>query len=436
MIGGAGNVAANIVTLGGQAILVGAVGADTAAAKVRNEMAKHGDAMTDALVTAGSSTTTEKTRYIAKDRHLLRADRESNRLEDSDRSNLHTAIKQHAGACDVIVVSDYAKGVVDESLMAMAVEAAAEFSIPLVADPKRRDFTLYRNSDVITPNMKELEFATGEPCDDLDSCRRAARTVFKITGATILLTRSENGVALFEHGNLTFAEDALATSVRDVSGAGDTILAAAAIAIGAGAKPSNAAHVANVAAAVAVGKIGTSIVTADELNLAMLRAPKSGLLEGKLASRDTAERLADTWRADGMVVGFTNGCFDLLHPGHVKLLNEARAACDKLVVGLNTDDSVRRLKGDSRPIQTELARAEVIGALRNVDLVVLFDEDTPIDLIDRLRPDVLCKGADYKLDDVVGADLVASWGGRVELIDLVPDQSSTNLIAASQDPQR
>jgi D-beta-D-heptose 7-phosphate kinase/D-beta-D-heptose 1-phosphate adenosyltransferase len=305
-----------------------------------------------------------------------------------------------------------------------------------VADPKRRDFMLYAGADLLTPNVKELEFATGEPCGDLSSCERAARQVMEMTGAAVLLTRSEDGVAVFRQEQKAWSEPAQANIVRDVSGAGDTILAVSALALAVGADLVEAAHLANTAASLAVGKPGTSAVTPDELNLAMLRAPDAETLSQKLVPMSSAVAIRAAWAAQGLDVGFTNGCFDLLHPGHVKLLAEAGTRCDRLVVALNTDASVRRVKGPDRPIQTEMARAAVIGALSSVDLVVLFDDETPLELIGELRPDVLIKGADYTVETVVGSDLVLGWGGRVELIDLVPDQSSSRLISLSKGSPR
>ena len=433
MLGGAGNVAANIASLGGVAVLVGAMGVDPAASHLSELIAGFNGAVVDAVVRSAASRTTQKTRFIAGDRHLLRADHDAEGVSEKDESLLVTAIEQHAAECDAVVVSDYLKGVVSPTVMAAVIRAARARGIPVIADPKRRDFRLYAGSALITPNRKELEFATGEPCMDLASCERAAREVAEFTGAAVLLTLAGDGVALFDHGRDVWLEGGQARVVRDVSGAGDTILAGAALALAAGADLMDASHFANVAAAVAVGKSGTSCVTSDELNLALLHAPDADALTGKLVSMASAATICDLWRNQGLEVGFTNGCFDLVHPGHVKLLAEARATCDRLVVGLNTDQSVRRVKGETRPIQTELARAEVIGALRSVDLVVLFDEDTPVELIRVLRPDVLIKGADYTLETVVGADLMASWGGRVALIDLVPGQSSSRLIATSKD---
>ncbi len=432
MLGGAGNVAANIASLGGVAVVIGAVGTDSAADHLDTLISAFNGSIENRLVRAPDATTTGKTRYIAGDRHLLRADREQIGLSAATVDRLIDCLREHAEGCSAIVVSDYAKGVVVARVMEAAVAVARQHGIPLIADPKRRDFALYAGADVITPNRKELEFATGEDCEDLASCERAAEQVIEATGAAILLTRSEHGVALFQRDADTWSEEARAKVVRDVSGAGDTVLAVCAVCLAAGSTLEDASHLANVAAALAVGKSGTACVTPDELNLALLHAPDPDTLSGKLVARASAASLRDAWRVQGLRVGFTNGCFDLLHPGHIRLLAEARATCDRLVVGLNTDESVRRLKGEERPIQTEVARAEVIGALRSVDLVVLFGEDTPLELIESLRPDVLIKGADYTVETVVGADLVQSWGGEVALIDLVPGQSSTRLIAASR----
>jgi len=431
MLGGAANVAANIASLGGLVVLIGVVGRDDAAAEVSQLLREH-DRIIDALIPSDGCRTTEKTRYIAGDRHLLRADRESIGLMSGLEQQLAEAIATHAESCEAIVLSDYTKGVVCPAVVEAAVSAARLRGLPVIADPKRRSFLLYTGADVVTPNVKELEFATGEPCDDDQSCERAARAVIETTGAAVLLTRSERGVAVYEPATEAWSEPAHGNMVRDVSGAGDTILGVAALCLAAGASLVDAAHTANVAAALAVSKSGTSAVSRDELNFALLHSTDTEALAGKLLPLTSAASAREMWRTQGLQVGFTNGCFDLLHPGHVKLLREARAHCDRLIVALNTDASVRRLKGPDRPVQTELARAAVIGALRSVDLVILFDEDTPIDLIEQLRPDVLIKGADYTVETVVGADVVTSWGGRVALIELEPHQSSTNLIRVSR----
>jgi D-beta-D-heptose 7-phosphate kinase/D-beta-D-heptose 1-phosphate adenosyltransferase len=432
MLGGAANVAANIASLGATAVIVGAIGKDPAGEKVSALCREHRERVVDALVSSDRCRTTQKTRYIAGDRHLLRADREDIGLTDDLQQIIIETIIDRIESCDAVVISDYAKGVVSAAVVEAAVREAQSRRIPVIADPKRRAFRLYAGADVLTPNAKELEFATGEPCHDLSSCERAAREVMKLTRASVLLTRSEHGVAVYQPNTEPWSEAAHAIAVRDVSGAGDTILAACALALAAGATLVDAAHVANVAAAVAVGKSGTAWVTRDELSFALMHSPDMTTLAGKLVVLSSAVSIRELWRSQGLDVGFTNGCFDLLHPGHIRLLTEARAACDRLIVALNSDASVRRLKGPERPVQTELARAAVIGAVRSVDLVLLFDEDTPLEMISELTPDVLIKGADYTVETVVGADLIQNWGGRVELIELVPGASSSNLIETSR----
>jgi D-beta-D-heptose 7-phosphate kinase/D-beta-D-heptose 1-phosphate adenosyltransferase len=330
-----------------------------------------------------------------------------------------------------VIVSDYLKGVVSDAVLDCVREAARERGVPVVIDPKRRDLAAYRGATVLTPNRRELANSTGLDAAREEEALRAAEQVMRQTGASILLTQSEKGVTLYRPGATPWHDPAHAQRVRDISGAGDTVAATLALALAAGVEMEIASHMANVAAAVAVGKSGVSLVTPEELQLALLTVHPEQELTGQPVGLDLALKVRKVWRDEGLKVGFTNGCFDLLHPGHVKLLEEARAACDRLIVALNTDASVRRLKGPSRPVQPEAARAAVIGAMRPVDLVVLFDEETPLALIDALQPDVLVKGADYREDQVVGADLVKARGGEVRLVQLVPEQSTTGLIARS-----
>ena len=431
MLGGAANVAANVAALGGHAVLVGAVGEDAGAALLSQLIAET-EGITDALVRVAGHPTTQKTRYLGGDRHLLRADRERIGLDAEAERRLIAAALAELPSCEVVVISDYAKGVGCPGVVLAVIQAADAAAIPVAVDPKRADMGVYRGARLLTPNRKEMRLATAEDCTDDASCDRAGEAVCAATGAAVLLTRSEHGVCLYRPGQPVWRDPARAQAVRDVSGAGDTVIATAALALAAGADLQAAAHLANTAAAVAVGKSGTSCVTPQELNQALLHGPDDALLTGKLLPLSSAAGIVEGWRHAGLRVGFTNGCFDLLHPGHVTLLSKARALCDRLVVGLNTDESISRLKGPQRPIQSELARAEVIGALRSVDLVVLFGEDTPLELIRALRPAVLVKGADYTVETVVGADLVLGWGGWVELVTLVPDQSSTRLIARSR----
>jgi D-beta-D-heptose 7-phosphate kinase/D-beta-D-heptose 1-phosphate adenosyltransferase len=274
----------------------------------------------------------------------------------------------------------------------------------------------------------ELTRATGIAITSNAAAVEAAQLAMHASEAdAILLTRSEKGLALIERGRAPLHLPTEARAVADVSGAGDTLVATFAVMLAGGAPLAEAAAVANVAAGVAVGKPGTATVTQTEL-LAALHRQEFLALDDKMLGLEAAVAQLAAWRRAGLTVGFTNGCFDLIHPGHVRLLNKARARCDRLVVGLNTDASVQRLKGPTRPVQNELARSTVMASIGAVDLVMLFDEDTPLQLIEALRPDVLFKGADYRLDQVVGGEFVASYGGEVALIDLEEGHSTTGII--------
>jgi len=346
---------------------------------------------------------------------------------------------------DVIVCSDYGKGVVTPALMQGVVALAKVVGKPVIVDPKGTDYSKYAGVTLITPNRSELREATRSPIGTSDEIAAAAAGMLRRHGiAAALVTRSEDGMTLVTGGAAAggpSAEpppalhiDASAREVFDVSGAGDTVIAVVAAAYASGATLADAARLANVAAGLVVGKVGAASVHPGELKRALMDNARHSAADKVLADEEIAERVT-AWRDAGLSVGFTNGCFDLLHPGHVSLLSQARRACDRLVVGLNTDASVSRLKGPDRPIQKELARATVLASLADVDAVVLFDDETPYALIDHLRPDVLIKGADYTADTVVGADLVRSYGGKLLLAELVPEQSTSRLVKRSQ-PKR
>ncbi len=435
VLGGAANVAANIASLGGRAILIGRVGDDDEAAMIARLAAEHGGRIISGLTADPRAPTTVKTRYLAGDRHLLRADREQIGLSSPTEAAIIATVRASIDAAKAVVISDYAKGVVSDAVLEAVFDIAGRQGKPVVVDPKRRSLTAYRGATLLTPNRRELAFATGVDCDDDDGAEQAAAQVIAETGAMILLTRSEQGISLHRPGLETWRDKARARRVRDVSGAGDTITAAMALALAAGLDLTEAAHLANVAAGVVVGKSGTSQVTPDELRAALaapdpdLQAPPS-----KRMSLEAAVALRERWREEGVRVGFTNGCFDLIHPGHIHILRQAAEQCDKLIVALNSDASVRRLKGPARPVQNQEARAEVMAALEPADVVLIFDEDTPLAIIQAIEPDVLVKGADYREDQVVGADLVKSYGGKVVLATLIADQSTSQLISRSAQP--
>jgi D-beta-D-heptose 7-phosphate kinase/D-beta-D-heptose 1-phosphate adenosyltransferase len=427
-LGGAGNVVANIVSLGGRASAVSAVGDDPAGQAVRSMLADLG-VDTAGLVFSRSRMTSCKSRFIAMNQQVLRFDEEEVApLDAATRAELLDRFETALAGADIVILSDYGKGVLTDGMAANLIAIAKAAGKPVLVDPKSRDFGHYAGATAVTPNRKELGEAVGRAVMSDGEIEAATRELIAAHGFDfILATRSEKGMSVVD------AEDArhIATQARevfDVSGAGDTVIATFALALGAGAHRGVAAQIANAAAGVVVAKRGTASLSVEELIGALLRA--SGPVRHVDAVLDFAgaERLVAAWKREGLTVGFTNGCFDILHAGHVSLLHAARSQCDRLVLGLNSDASVRRLKGEGRPVNAEHDRACVLAALASVDAVVVFSEDTPLSLIDLLKPDVLVKGADYTIDKVVGADIVQAYGGKVLLVDLVAGRSTTATI--------
>ena len=435
-IGGAGNVARNIAALGSQCIFVGLTGKDDAARILADAFAKLKGSVVSHLVIEPGRHTTRKVRFVSEHHsaHLMRADWETAQPASAASE---TAVIAHAEAalpqCGAVVLSDYAKGVLTPRVIRAITDRARQLGKPVVVDPKGDDYSVYRGATLITPNRAELGAAVHRPVTTEAEIGKAAAELARIVDSeAVLVTRSEEGMTLHTDGHAALHIPAYPVKVRDVSGAGDTVAAVMAVLLAMQAPFDSAMRAANAAAAVVVGKRGTSTVSLTELRHRIL--PAASLAPGDKIVFDWSvldERLAD-WRRHGLRVGFTNGCFDLLHRGHVKLLAEARAACDRLVVGLNSDASTTRLKGKGRPINPAEGRAEVLAALEAIDLVVVFEEDTPIELIKRVRPAVLVKGADYRREDVVGHDVVEKAGGIVMLVDLVPGHSTTAMVKRAQ----
>lgn len=440
MLGGAGNVLRNLTALGVACGFVAVVGDDAAGAEIQELAAREAGAGCDLVVRAERATTI-KERYVAAGQQLLRADRErTDPLSAAARDALEAAWRRALTADPApgaVVISDYGKGALEAAALGRLIAAARERGVPVVVDPKGRDYTVYRGASVVTPNRRELREATGLATGDDAAVAAACQALIERAGVgAVLATRSERGLSLVAADGTVRHLPAAAREVFDVSGAGDTVAAVVAAALAAGADLETAAQLSNVAAGVVVGKLGTAVAYPREI-LRALHA--SDLLEAevKLVDLEGAQAQAARWRQSGFRIGFTNGCFDLLHPGHVSLLRQARAACDRLVVGLNSDASVRRLKGPGRPVQGEAARAAVLASMASVDLLVVFAEDTPLKLIEALRPDVLVKGADYSRDQVVGAEIVEGYGGEVLLAELAPGHSTTATIrrlAEDRDP--
>ena len=428
MLGGAGNVVRNLVALGAVPTFVAVVGDDDAGREVGRLLGEH-VGIDPCLVVEGKRQTTIKTRFFASSQQLLRADRETSApLAAASLGQVLDRAKALIGHTGCVVLSDYGKGVLCAPVPAELIAAARAAAKPVVVDPKGTDYSRYRGATVLTPNRKELHEATGMSVDGDAAIVAACRHLISSCGVeAVLATRSQDGMTLVAADGQIHHLPAEAREVFDVSGAGDTVVATLAAALASGASLLDGARLANIAAGIVVAKVGTAVAYADEV-VAALHHDELLLGETKVLGWDGAADQAEVWRRKGERVVFTNGCFDLLHPGHIALLTQARAACDRLVVGLNSDASVGRLKGPTRPVQSEAARATVLASLSMVDMVVIFGEDTPLRLIRRLRPDVLVKGADYTVETVVGAADVMGWGGKVVLADLVAGQSTTNTI--------
>ena len=427
-LGGAGNVARNIASLGGKVGVIGVIGKDQtgkdveAILKALPNIASH-------LLADVARPTTLKTRYIADNQQLLRADYEDiSSLSPDSEQKILALIAAVIKNVDVIILSDYAKGVLTDKVIAETIKMAKQTGKIIIVDPKGRDFGRYSGASYLTPNRKELSEAVGHEVTNAETANAAAQVLMRDFNIDhILVKLGADGVCLTRKGQPPLHLHTKAREVFDVSGAGDTVAATLALALASGFDAAEAAELANTAGSIVVGKVGTASTTRDEITRE-LHQKDTDAREDKLANFASIADIAETWRRQGLKVGFTNGCFDLLHPGHISLLRQAKQACDKLVVGLNSDASVKRLKGETRPVQNEAARSAVLASLSDVDQVVIFGEDTPYDLIKTVRPDILVKGADYTVDKVIGADLVQGWGGKVILAQLVQGQSTTGTI--------
>jgi len=426
-LGGAGNVVHNLAALGAQVSVCSVVGEDQNGRELLGQFCHHHIDIR-AIFPDPDRRTSRKTRVVAAHQQIVRIDRESRAaLPKAVEQQLCDWVAAHACEYKVIVLSDYNKGVLTPAVIASAISTAAAVGIPVLVDPKGTDFTRYGGATLLTPNRKEAEAASGIPITDAASLAEAAGTIMRATGLQhLLITRSEEGMSLFSKAGDIVHIPTVAREVFDVSGAGDTVLAALAVGIASGLGMADAARLANVAAGIAVGKLGTSIVTPQEIIDAVSLSHKDS--HAKIKSLDVLSLLIATEKSKGKRIVFTNGCFDLLHAGHVKYLQKARSLGDLLVLGLNSDASVRRLKGPKRPLIDQEERAHLLAALDCIDYVVIFEEDTPLALITALKPHILAKGGDYSLDGVVGRDIVESYGGRVELVTFVDGKSTTNII--------
>ena len=424
MLGAAGNVARNVAALGGDVALVGLVGGDAEGHEAMRLIGAE-SGIEGFLVTDASRPTTLKTRFVSGNQQLLRVDLEESRLAEGDvAQRLVRTVRDACAGAAVILVSDYGKGVVTDAVIA----ACRETGAIVIVDSKARHFGQYGPVDMIKPNAAELAYATGMVTSTNDEIAAALEQALSLCEAkAILVTRAAKGISLAVRGEPVRHFAGVPREVFDASGAGDTTIAALGLALAAKAPIEDAILFAMLASGVAVGKVGTATVSPEEMIEASISAHLAPA-EAKIATPQHMAAEIARWRARGLRVGFTNGCFDILHRGHVAYLNQARSWCDRLVVGINSDRSVRALKGEGRPVNDLESRAMVLAGLAFVDLVVPFDEDTPLKLIEAARPDVLVKGADYAESEVVGAAEVRSWGGDVKLAEIVEGYSTSAAI--------
>ncbi len=428
VLGGAGNVARNLSSLSAICYFCGVVGEDEDASEAQS-LFDDLEGVKAYLICEKGRKTTVKTRYVCEGQQLLRVDDEdSYEINKKTERDILAQAKSLIQSVDVVIVSDYGKGLFTNDLLSSIMNEAKKHNKPVVVDPKRRDFSVYAGASLMTPNAKELQESSSFKITTDEDVEKATSLILKECEIkAVLATRGDKGMTLNEQGDIHHIPTQ-ALEIYDVSGAGDTVVATLSAALAVDASMEAAAKIANTAAGLVVAKAGTATVTTDEIHKALTASVEQANTD-KTMSWSEAQAQTIEWHRRGLKVGFANGCYDLLHPGHISLLNQAKKSCDRLIVALNSDDSVRRLKGPTRPLQNESSRTKVMAALSDVDLVVIFDQETPLELIQHLRPDVLIKGADYKVEDVVGAKEVFSWGGDVVLAELEEGHSTTNTIS-------
>ncbi len=421
--GGAANVALNVAALGARATLVGFTGADESARTLRDAL----DAtMVDHhLIAVDGSPTITKLRVLSRNQHLMRLDIEDG-FQGADHERLVTTVEAYLPKSDILVLSDYAKGTL-APVAPRLIAAAQAAGVRVLVDPKGIDYGRYRGADLVTPNRREFELVVGRATDNADLERRAHALIEEFDLGALLVTRSEEGMSLVPRAGEALHLPAHRREVYDVTGAGDTVIGVMAAALGAGMAAADGVHLANHAAAIVVTRLGAAQVSADELVAALAEAARAHAPGGVLGVDELQRRVAAAHER-GETVVMTNGCFDLLHIGHLESLRAMRAFGDRLVVAVNDDASVQRLKGPGRPLIPIAERMALLAALDCVDWVVAFAEDTPAGLISRVRPDVLAKGGDYSPTEIAGHDIVTSYGGRVVTVDYREGLSTTALL--------
>jgi D-beta-D-heptose 7-phosphate kinase / D-beta-D-heptose 1-phosphate adenosyltransferase len=424
--GGAANVAANLALLGIKTHVIGCIGDDFEGEQLIKIISSL-DIDTSSMVRSNERPTIAKTRILGGHQQMLRLDQESQLPFSQDENNeiLKAVELNLALNPNVVVLSDYAKGLLSESVCQQIIIHCKQKNIPVLVDPKGHDYSKYTGATALTPNKKETAEACNTNINDHELISKSISLKNKLNLEFLAVTRGEEGITLIDKE--THQINAMAQKVFDVSGAGDTVIATLAAGLVYGLSALESLQLANLAAGVVVGKVGTVPITREELINAIARQQETTQAH-KICNLPQLLEKVNLWKKTPFKIVFTNGCFDLLHAGHVTYLEAAKKRGDKLILGLNTDRSVSAIKGPERPVVNEDDRARVLAALESVDAVILFDEDTPINLINQIKPDVIAKGSDYRADQVIGGKEVESWGGEIALIDLVAGRSTTNII--------
>ncbi|MBF0225407.1 MAG: bifunctional D-glycero-beta-D-manno-heptose-7-phosphate kinase/D-glycero-beta-D-manno-heptose 1-phosphate adenylyltransferase HldE [Desulfobacterales bacterium] len=423
-LGGSGNVAANLAGLKCKTILIGTVGDDHFAELLKGLASKIG--IDNSFVTNPFFPTTTKTRVIAQGQQLIRLDEEETKeFGDEISEKIIKQFEEVATQSNAVILSDYGKGVLKGKTASKIIEKCKLMKIPVFIDPKGKIWDKYKGATCITPNLSEFQAIA--PLAKKDNLEIHAKRIIKNLGLEYLIvTKGKDGLSLFGKDFKTVHISAEAKEVFDVSGAGDTVISTLSACYGSGTSIENSAKIANAAAGIVVGKIGTQPIILSELKDNLMN--KKITASNKSLTLDQAQEIISSWRNQGKRIVFTNGCFDILHVGHIKLLNSAAEEGDKLIIGLNSDSSIKRLKGSQRPIIPEEERAALLGSIRSVDLVIIFSEDTPLNLIEKIKPDVLVKGGDYTVETVVGHERVQDYGGKLILVPIVDGVSTTKVI--------
>jgi D-beta-D-heptose 7-phosphate kinase / D-beta-D-heptose 1-phosphate adenosyltransferase len=426
-LGGAANVANNLVSLGCEVHLCGAIGQDEKGDKLLQAIHDR-SIQTEGIFRFVHRPTTSKMRIIAHNQQILRVDKEDNRpITEKTEKKLIQYTNQVIPGMDGIICSDYHKGILTEKVIKAIMHRAQKAKKAIIVDPKSLDFSLYKGATVITPNLREVERSVPIKIKDKEDLGRAAEYLLNLTKAeAILITQGKDGMSLYQNKEKLISIPTVAKEVFDVTGAGDTVISVFSMAMFVGFNYQEAAWLSNMAASVVVGKVGTAVVTLEEINEflceEMLRTSHT------ILKIDELKKIISMAKSTDKKVVFTNGCFDIIHGGHIEFLQKAKSLGDILIVGLNADISVKKLKGENRPIKNEKERANILSALKYIDYITLFDETTPEKLIREIKPDILVKGDDYKIDEVVGREIVEGYGARVELIPIVQGHSTTQTL--------